>query len=383
MRIQLLSGRPRFIGRFIIVPRPVEYPIRTTRFGRPLQFGSELWDSHLRGHFELVQHMTLTGAILAAGLGTRLRPLTVQHPKPLVPVAGRPLLEYGADHLRRVGCTGIGVNAYHLASQVDAYASARDASFFVVKEESLRGTGGGIRGIAKQRPKDTLVVVNGDALFDFDLTDVIANHKRRGALGTLALRYVEPDAPFGRVGIDGGGRLHRVAEVSSPGADSLTLFYGAYTGVQIIEPELIERIPDGPCDILRTAYADVMTERGPVYGHFVPAESLWLDVGNIERYLHAHWAILDGRIAVNHLPCVDSHQRRISERATVCKGATIIGPAVIMPGAVIDAGATVGPYAFVDRGCHVKSSATLKHTVVWPNLVVTASHKETVVCNAD
>ena len=155
------------------------------------------------------------------------------------------------------------MNAYHLA-QVDAYASARDASFFVVKEESLRGTGGGIRGIAKQRPKDTLVVVNGDALFDFDLTDVIANHKRRGALGTLALRYVEPDAPFGRVGIDGGGRLHRVAEVST-----LALIHSLcsmeHTGVQIIEPELIERIPDGPCDILRTAYADVSRARTRVW----------------------------------------------------------------------------------------------------------------------
>ena len=104
------------------------------------------------------------------------------------------------------------------------------------------------------------------------------------------------------MGIDGGGRLHRVAEVSSPGADALTLFYGAYTGVQIIEPELIERIPDGPCDILRTAYADVMTERGPVYGHFVPAASLWLDVGNIERYLHAHWAIIDGDITGGSSP---------------------------------------------------------------------------------
>ena len=327
--------------------------------------------------------MTLTGAILAAGLGTRLRPLTAQHPKPLVPVAGRPLLEYGADHLRRVGCTEIGVNAYHLASQVDAYASGSDTPFFVVEEKVLRGTGGGIRGIAKQRPNDTLVVVNGDALFDFDLTDVLAAHKRRGALGTLALRYVEPSAPFGRVGIDGGGRLHRVAEVSSPGADALTLFYGAYTGVQIIEPELIERIPDGPCDILRTAYADVMTERGPVYGHFVPAASLWLDVGNIERYLHAHWAIIDGEITVDHLPCVDFRQRRISERAMVSKEATIIGPAVIMPGSVIEAGATVGPYAFVDRDCHVRSGALLKHTVVWPNTVVTESHEHAVVYRSD
>ena len=323
--------------------------------------------------------MSISGAVLAAGLGTRLRPLTHSCPKPLVPIAGRPLLRYCIDHLHRLGVETIGVNSFHLANQVDDYTSSLNSDIFVVEEDKLQGTGGGIRGIARKSLDSTLVVINGDALFDFDIKSALEKHRNSGAMGTLLLRYVEPDAPFGRVGIDGSGQLHRIAEMCAPGADSLTLFYGAFTGVQIIEPSLIDMIPDGPCDVLRTAYKTVLNDKGPIFGCFMRPSSQWIDVGNVDRYLDAHRQILDGHFAVSHLPCADSQGRRISEKAQVSSGAKLIGPCVLMPDARIESGATVGPYAFIDRGAHVRSNVHLRDAVVWPDVSVAESVEKTVV----
>ena len=327
--------------------------------------------------------MGLQGAVLAAGLGTRLRPLTNNLPKPLVPMAGRPLITYSLDHLAQLGVSTIGVNTHYLSEFVAPKLSGRSEDIYVVHEDQLQGTGGGIREIARARPGQTIVAINGDALFDFELNSALTRHYERKSIGTLILRYVPPDAPFGRVGVDGIGRLHRVAEIEAPGADSLTLFYGAYTGVQIIEPELIARIPEGECDILRTAYRDEMSDSGRVFGDFVPPNSIWLDVGNVERYLSAHWAILDGEFPVHHLPCSDTQGRRISESAHVSEQALIQGPCVIMPGAEISAGAVVGPYAFVDREAKVMSGASVNHAVIWPGVCVGGQLKQTVAIASD
>jgi len=323
--------------------------------------------------------MGLQGAVLAAGRGTRLHPLTSKLPKPLVPLAGRPLISYSLDHLANLGITTIGINAHHLAEHVEPGLKHRDEEIYIVHEEELQGTGGGIREIARRRPGHRLVVINGDALFDFDLRPVLSRHCSRGALGTLILRYVAPDAPFGRVGVDGSGRLHRVAEICAPGADSLTLFYGAYTGVQILEPELIENIPDGECDILRSAYQDEIIRRGDVFGDFVPPESLWIDVGTPERYLDAHWAILDGKIPAQHLPCQDFHGRRVSEAALVSNDAVIKGPCVVMPGARVESGATVGPYAFIGRRARVGARSVVSRSVVWADVSVSGGVLDEIV----
>ena len=314
---------------------------------------------------EIMNSRPLIGAVLAAGKGTRLRPLTHHLPKPLVPVAGRSLLEYAFDHLRRLKIEKIGINAHHLGSRLTDAFRHLDEEIYVVHEEILQGTGGGIREIAARNPEATLVVINGDALFDFDLAPVLAKHRSRSALGTLVLRYVPPGAPFGRVAIDGGGLLHRIAEMSARGADSLTLFYGAYTGVQIIEPELIAKIPDGPCDILRSAYKEVLRELGPIYGDFVAPESLWLDVGTPERYLAAHQAFLDGRLESPHLPEADAQKRRVSPHAKIHSSSKIIGPCAILDHAVIEADAVIGPHAFVGSGATVASGSRLSDTVVW------------------
>lgn len=222
-------------------------------------------------------------------------------------------------------------------------------------------------------------MINGDALFDFRLKPILDRHRERGALGTLALRYVPPGAPFGRVAIDGAGRLHRIAELSAPGADSMTLFYGAFTGVQILEPELIQRIPDGPCDVLRSAYKDILAIKGPVYGEFVAPDCVWVDVGTPDRYLIAHQIIQDGRLDTAYLPDPDGSGRRIAGGVDIDPSAELIGPCVILEGASIGPGSQVGPYCVIGRGARVTANTRIKNSVVWDKAVASGQINEEVI----
>lgn len=313
----------------------------------------------------------LWGAILAAGRGTRLRPLTHHLPKPLVPLAGRPLLSYALDALARLEVDAVGINAYHLADAVPAGLADRPERLAFVFEQTLQGTGGGIRGIAADLARlgsaRTLVVVNGDALFDFDLAPLVAEHRARGAMATLVLRAVPPDSPFAKVGVDAEGRLHRIAEIAGPDAERVgPLRMAAYTGVQIIEPALVAAIPDGPCDILRSAYKARIAERAPLFGGFAPDGGVWLDVGTPERYRAAHAAFLDGRLPAPHLPPADAEGRRVDPAAEVHPTARLIGPCAVLAGARVGARATVGPGVFVDRGAVVAAAATVRDAVIWP-----------------
>lgn len=306
------------------------------------------------------------GAILAAGEGTRLRPLTDRLPKPLVPVAGRPLLAYGLDALARLGIETVGINAFHLADSLPKALAQRSESLRFVFEETLQGTGGGVRGIAAVLPSGTLVVVNGDALFDFDLAPILARHRARGAMGTLVLRAVPSSSGFGRVGIDAAGRVRRIAEIEGPDAARVTLRIGAFTGVQIVEPALIAAIPGGACDILRSAWRQRLGEGAALYGDFVAPDSVWVDVGTPDRYREAHRVFLDGLLPAAHLPAADVAGRRVDERAWVADDAVLVGPCAVLAGARIGAGAVVGPYAFVDRDGEVAAGSRVVDSVVWP-----------------
>ncbi|MCA9540291.1 MAG: NDP-sugar synthase [Myxococcales bacterium] len=320
----------------------------------------------------------LLGAILAAGEGTRLRPLSDHLPKPLVPLGGRPLLEHALDALAALGVQRVGINAFHLADAVPRGLAHRPETIDYVFEQTLQGTGGGLRGIAAVLPRGTMVAINGDALFDFDLAPLLARHRARGAMATLVLREVPPDAPFGRVGIDAGGRLQRIAEIDGPEPARAERF-GAYTGVQFIEPALLDALPDGPSDVLRSAYRARLAERAPLYGDFAPQGSLWLDVGTPDRYLEAHYALLSGQLTAPHLPPADAQGRRISPAAHIDVGARLIGPCAVLAGARVEAGAQVGPGAFVDQGAVIRGGAIVEACVVWPGAEVTGTQRQTVV----
>ena len=311
--------------------------------------------------------------MLAAGLGTRLRPLTHHLPKPLVPIAGRPLVEYGLDALARAGVDRIGVNAWHLREALPHALEHRPETLQYVFETELQGTGGGLRGIASAGDPEPMVVCNGDALYDFDLGPVIDAHEASGAVATLVLREVHADSPFARIGVGDDDRVHRIAEVEGPDAGRAVVWMGAYTGVQIVEPELIERLPrTGPCDVLRTAYRRVLEERLPINAAFVPPGSFWIDVGTVDRYLSAHEAILAGRLPVRGVPGVDPSAR-------VACDARIDPRSAVLAGARIGAGARLGPGVFVGAGATIGAGADLRRCVVWSEARAAGTLRDMVV----
>lgn len=313
------------------------------------------------------------GAVLAAGLGSRLRPLTHHLPKPLVPIAGRPLVEFGLDALARADILRVGVNACHLGDALPRALEHRAERLWYVFEEALQGTGGGVRGIAASCPGEPLVVCNSDALHDFDLRPLISAHEASGAVATLVLRQVQEDSPFARVGVDSDGRVHRIAEVEGPDAERARLRMGAFTGVQLIEPALVERLPPhGPCDVLRSAYRQALAERLPVHAVFVPRGSFWIDVGTVDRYLSAHEAVLAGRLPVAGIP-------RVDPGALIAEDARIHAHAAVLADARVGSGARLGPGVFVDSGATVAAGADLRRCVVWSGTRAAGTLRDTVV----
>ena len=226
------------------------------------------------------------GAILAAGLGTRLRPLTNQYPKPMLPICGRPLFEYGMDLLESAGLQGVGINAYHRAEAFESGFEPRPWPITVSKEQELLGTGGGLKRIASLFPRGRFVSINGDALLDCDLEPILHRHIQRGAAATMVLRPVPLNSPFARVGFDTANRIYKISEVESSQVAQRSLSFSAYTGVQIVEPELLDLVDDGPCDVIRTGYRRALDKGWDICADFV--EGLWLDVGTPDRYFEAN-----------------------------------------------------------------------------------------------
>jgi NDP-sugar pyrophosphorylase family protein len=240
-----------------------------------------------------MKNQTPNGIVLSAGLGTRLRPLTLEIPKPLVPVCGRPILEWSLDALRFLDVTHVGVNTYYLADQIKTALTHRQETLVWSHETELQGTGGGVRDLLRKLPKNhETLILNGDAFFDFSLNDLLKTHRQRQGAVTLALKKTTSDDPFGRVGVNAQGRVVRIAEIEGPLSHTECELY-AFLGAHVLDPTQIVEFPEGECDLFRTAYKTLLHTGVPIYAHAINPHRIWVDVGTPHRYLQAHQALLD------------------------------------------------------------------------------------------
>jgi mannose-1-phosphate guanylyltransferase len=316
----------------------------------------------------------LVGMVLAAGLGTRLRPLTGRLPKPAVPVCGVPLLRYALGSLAGAGVRRAVVNAHHLADALDRVARASAAAvgleLAVSREPEIAGTGGALR---VARPllggAGAIALWNGDVLFDLDLAPVVEDHRRSGALATMVLAPMPAGASWAAVEVDAGMAVRRIAGHGPGGGDLRPLHF---TGVHVLSPELLNAVPDAPfaCDVNRHVYPPLLAG-GRVRG--VVAGGYWNDLGSPERYLQANLDVLTGRVPLAHLGGAGPFAGLVPGRpgawrgagATVAEGARIEAPCLLGPGARVERGATVGPGAVVGAGARVGAGATVRRAVVW------------------
>ncbi len=273
--------------------------------------------------------------VLAAGLGTRLRPLTLERPKPVVPYGQRPLACVALDALSSLGVREVAMNTHHLAERVQPLLAPHLPTSMRVRyvhEETLLGTGGGLRNAwSLLDDGEPVVVMNADIVFRPDLAGALALHRRLGAVATMVLRPDPQAARFGAVEVDAGGRVRRL--LGAPAATG-PLRTTMFTGVHVLSPRAFDELPAEGC-IVRHAYRRWVDDPAVTVAGFVD-DSPWADLGTHRRYLEACLRLAPD---VHASASIDAGAQ--VEDCVVGAGASIgavrVRRCVVWPGARVDA----------------------------------------------
>jgi NDP-sugar pyrophosphorylase family protein len=301
--------------------------------------------------------------ILAAGLGTRLRPLTLERAKPAIPLLGKPLLVRLIEHLVNQGVTDFRVNLHHLPETLESiFASPPHGSLPVSfsHEDKILGTAGGLKANDSFFDDGTFVMANADIVTDFPLAPALAFHRERGALATLLLYPQTAPYRYVPVRIDQEGNLHHFKKgPAAPGSLQPTVY--VFTGIHILEPEIFEFIPrHGFFEINDQVYPAALRAGKRVLGF--PAQGYWNDVGDPARYLSAQREMF--------LRCCKDPFLCIAQDATVAPGAAL-GPYVsAAAGCIIEAEASAQD-AILWEGAHVTRAAVLRNCIVGSGVSIT------------
>jgi mannose-1-phosphate guanylyltransferase/phosphomannomutase len=304
----------------------------------------------------------MKAVVMAGGEGTRLRPLTSNQPKPMVPIVGKPCMEHILELAGRHGIEDVIVTVAFLPQAIRSYFGDGESLGMNVEysvEESPLGTAGSVR-LASGRLDDTFLVISGDALCDFDLTKVVDFHREKGAAATIALKSVENPLEFGIVVTDRDGRIERFLEKPSWSqvfSDTIN------TGVYVLEPEVLKHVPeDCPYDFSKELFPLLLEMGRPMYG-FV-AEGYWQDIGNLAQYRQANFDALDGRVELE-IPGVRLRGNVwLGEGVEIDDFDRIEAPAYVGNYCRIAADATVGPYSVLGAGVTLLDRARTVASVV-------------------
>jgi mannose-1-phosphate guanylyltransferase / phosphomannomutase len=293
----------------------------------------------------------MKGVIMAGGFGTRLKPLTINRPKPMVPVANRPIMEHIIGLLARHGITDLVSILYFQPEHITSYFG--DGSDFGVRMRYVTadtdyGTAGAVRNASELLAGERALIISGDVLTDFDLSAALAEHESRGAEATITLTSVENPLAFGIVILDkASGRIVRFLEKPTWGevfSDTIN------SGIYILEPEALERVPvQTNYDFSKDLFPLMLREGAALYGHVAPG--YWRDIGNLDEYRRAHDDILRGRV---DLPLPG--QRRELQSAVLWGD----------PGAAVEREVRFGGTVLLGRDVRIGRGAVLENVVVGP-----------------
>ena len=303
--------------------------------------------------------------LLAGGKGTRLRPLTIHTPKPIVPIFNRPFLHYQLDLLKHVPeIDEVILSLNYQPRRIEEIFGDGEAAGMAIRyviEPAPLGTAGAVR-YAGESLRESVVVFNGDVLTTVDLAAVIALHRERKAKATIVLTPVENPTAYGLVETDPQGNIKRFLEKPNP--DEITCDT-INAGIYVLEPDTFDRIPkDTPWSIERS-YFPSLVERGDTFVAYI-ARGYWIDIGTADKYMQVHRDIMDGRYRAAPFASAPS-TAWVSPQARIEDGVTIEAPCFVDEGAVVKAGARIGPYTVIGRQCHVEEHAVVQHAIVWAN----------------
>lgn len=314
----------------------------------------------------------MKGFVLAAGFGSRLRPLTDVVPKPLLRVGQTPLIGYALRLLAHHDIREVIVNTHHLDERLREEVG--DGSEFEVDivyshEPEILGTGGAIKKM-QAALDETFVLLNSDVLIGLDLADVIASHHRSGGIATMVLREDADHPASGAIEIDKDDCVRRIL---GDGDASANLQPMMFTGCHVIEPRFLEYLPpEVESCIVRYGYRKALANAESInaYRH----DGLWLDAGTPEQFLEANRWFLNGRLNLPSLGVGLSARPadglEIDASASVHAGANLVPPVSVGPKAKIADGAQIGPDVVVQSRATVGSNARLERCVVFPEAAV-------------
>ncbi len=311
----------------------------------------------------------MKAVVMAGGEGTRLRPLTSNHPKPLVPVCNRPVMEHIVELLKNHGITQVVCTLHYLADEIVSHFG--DGSEFGVQmiysvEDEPLGTAGSVKKVETYLEDDTFILISGDALTDFDLTKVISFHKARKAIATVVLTRVENPLEYGVVITDEQSRIRRFMEKPSWGevfSDTIN------TGIYILDPEIFSYMePNRVYDFSKDLFPALLADDRPLYGYITGG--YWCDIGNLHQYREAQHDMLAGRVKAT---CPGRQLDKgiwVGEGTEISPKAEINGPVVIGRNCRIKAGVSLDEYTVIGDNCIIEEGATVHRSVLWPNVYI-------------
>ena len=294
--------------------------------------------------------------ILAGGKGTRLRPLTVYTPKPIVPICNRPFLLYQIDTLRRAGVTDITLSLSYQPEKIEQQLG--DGSQFGVKlkytvEPQPMGTAGAYK-FAEDLIREPTVVFNGDVLTDLDLKTMIRQHKEKQAIATIFLTPVEDASMYGVVETTGDGRVQRFLEKPKP---EETTCRNINAGAYVLEPSVLDLIPKGENHSFEYDLFPKLLEKGEPFFAHTPQRAYWMDIGTPARYLQAHHDLLANRVTRIHMKDrrgdFDSATKSEIDELSIIADDCTLKPGVKIVNSVLG------------KGCYIEERACIENSVIW------------------
>ncbi|WP_055478573.1 sugar phosphate nucleotidyltransferase [Sphaerimonospora mesophila] len=311
----------------------------------------------------------MKAVVMAGGEGTRLRPMTANQPKPMLPIINRPIMEHVLRLLKRHGFTETVVTVQFLAALIRNYFGDGDElgmTLHYATEEVPLGTAGSVKNAADRLRDDRFLVISGDALTDIDLTDMLRFHRENRALVTIGLKRVPNPLEFGIIIVDEDGRIQRFLEKPTWGqvfSDTVN------TGIYIMEPSVLDEIAPGqPVDWSAEVFPKLLDRGSRLFGYV--AEGYWEDVGTHESYLKAHADVLEGKVKIDFEAFELAPGVWAAEGASVDPEAVLKGPLYIGDYAKVEAGAELREYTVLGSNAVVKEGAFLHRAVVSDNVYV-------------
>ncbi|BDZ71029.1 sugar phosphate nucleotidyltransferase [Methanobacterium petrolearium] len=316
----------------------------------------------------------IKAVLMAGGKGSRIRPLTLSRPKPMIPVANRPMIEYIVEKVKKAGYDELIVTLSYLKSQIKNLLEEDypDMNILYSVEQKPLGTAGGVKKAAKYID-DTFFVLSGDVLVDVDLNELLRFHKENKALATLVLTPVDNPSHFGIAVLDDENQIIKFLEKPSPQEVFSKM---ANTGTYILEPEILDYISTkkGEVDFSQDVFPQLIKEQAGIYGYVL--DGYWNDVGRPKTYLQANYDVLNKKIKTK------PYGRKLPEGVGrlgdiwIGKGVKIgnkvrlIGPVVMGDNCVIEENCVLGQNTVIGDNVHLEKKSTIKGSVIFPDSTI-------------